>query len=871
MTGRRSWLRRWWWALFLAALIASHLVQIFAGSMWTPPSSWYDRHFEDEPTWVGARLVRVPECCDDGPIDGAEIDLGVLEWAGPGAESRPPVILLHGAPGQATDWIAQAPDIAASSRRVLAVDRLGFGAGSAWVRCYSARANAHAILALMDAEGIDRAHLVGWSNGGPAILHMAAIAPQRVASLTMLGATGDQRVEGSGSYHFEHAKYAVGYVVVVLAPELLPHFGVLDRQMRHAFIRDFMDTDQRPLTSIMQQLSVPTLILQGRHDPLVPERAAVLHHELIPTSRLVMADAGHLFPFYAPEVGTSWMLDHFQRHDEPGVIARTDTIILAPEPVPAFGAVGRFVVDAARDWPWIALVLIIAGCFLLQPELTAVVCAALVARMDLDFGVAMVGLTFGGLVPIGRRGWQRSGREVHSEDWSRRYARRPFVSAMVSRLLCEQRPVAMAGATGSWSARLLTGFVVGAVLWSLMALVVGQILMMIVMRWQGEAAMVAGTLVSAWLVRQTIRLFTWTGRQLLKAKLTRLVRYEFWPAKVFYAPLVVWLALLAIRHRGVMTFTCVNPGIPKGGGTLGERKSDIMPGFGQDERVLRCVVIESGTPTERADAVDAAVHEPGFDSYPVIIKPDAAQRGWGVKLIRSRADALAYFEGMERRAVAQRYHPGPHECGVLWVRDPDATGRTGHIFSITIKVFQELVGDGEHTVEQLIYRDWRFRAQHRVLLARFASEATRIPAQGERLRLSIAGNHVQGAKFLDGTALITPGLEAAIDELCASFRGVGGGELDYGRFDLRYESDEALARGEFGIVELNGAMAESTNIYDPTWSVWRAYRVLFDQWSTLYELGAWRRASGRRPMSIIELTTTAWGHWVGRRGPSVSD
>ena len=320
-----------------------------------------------------------------------------------------------------------------------------------------------------------------------------------------------------------------------------------------------------------------------------------------------------------------------------------------------------------------------------------------------------------------------------------------------------------------------------------------------------------------------------------------------------------------------MTFTCVNPGIPKGGGTLGERKSDIMPGFGDDKRALRCVVIEPGPADERADAVDAALAGDGFDGYPVIVKPDAAQRGWGVKLVRRRDEALAYFQEMDRRAVAQRYHPGPHECGVLWVRDPGATDRTGHIFSITRKVFQELVGDGTHTVEQLIYRDRRFRAQHRVLLQRFASEATRVPQEGERLRLSIAGNHAQGAKFLDGADLITPELEAAIDELCASFRGVDAGELDYGRFDLRYESEEALARGEFGIVELNGAAAESTNIYDPYWTVGRAYGVLFAQWEKVYELGEWRRMAGRRPMSITELLTTAWGHWIGRRGPHVSD
>ena len=130
---------------------------------------------------------------------------------------------------------------------------------------------------------------------------------------------------------------------------------------------------------------------------------------------------------------------------------------------------------------------------------------------------------------------------------------------------------------------------------------------------------------------------------------------------------------------------------------------------------------------------------------------------------------------------------------------------------------------------------------------------------------------------MDGADLITPQLEARINEIACSFslvddghREIGG--FDFGRFDIRYESDEALQRGEgFKIVELNGTMSESTNLYDPRKNLWWAYGVLFNQWSRLYQLGGARRKTGVRPTSLADLLRAARDHYRGRPGSSISD
>jgi hypothetical protein len=62
---------------------------------------------------------------------------------------------------------------------------------------------------------------------------------------------------------------------------------------------------------------------------------------------------------------------------------------------------------------------------------------------------------------------------------------------------------------------------------------------------------------------------------------------------------------------------------------------------------------------------------------------------------------------------------------------------------------------------------------------------------------------------------------------------------------VRYRDVTAFQRGEdFAIVELNGATAESTDIYDRMRSLLFAYRKLFRQWSIVFAIGEANRASG---------------------------
>jgi hypothetical protein len=157
--------------------------------------------------------------------------------------------------------------------------------------------------------------------------------------------------------------------------------------------------------------------------------------------------------------------------------------------------------------------------------------------------------------------------------------------------------------------------------------------------------------------------------------------------------------------------------------------------------------------------------------------------------------------------------------------------------------------------------------QVHTFLRRHAAEADRVLSEGERFPLAVAGNHCQGTMFRDGSHLLTPELERAVDAIVRPFAG-----FFIGRFDVRYTDVEAFRAGrDLAVVELNGATSESTNIYDPSWSLWAAYRTLFRQWALLYQIGHANRQRGHEPTSVLTLLRCVCDYYRGRRIDPLSD
>ncbi|MBX3356920.1 MAG: hypothetical protein KF745_00680 [Phycisphaeraceae bacterium] len=334
------------------------------------------------------------------------------------------------------------------------------------------------------------------------------------------------------------------------------------------------------------------------------------------------------------------------------------------------------------------------------------------------------------------------------------------------------------------------------------------------------------------------------ARTRTRAIISRRLRWEFWPAWMIYAPLAPHLLRLAFRHRSLTAFTAANPAMPLGG-VIGESKWDILSRL-PESAVVPAAILPPAPAPERSAALLRIMQQRAW-SFPIILKPDVGQRGAGVELTRSHAQALAYLAANPGPVIAQVYHPGPFEAGIFYIRHPGEP--RGRIFSITDKRFPLIHGDGRSTLRNLIWNHPRYRLQAHIFIRRLGPAAGTVPGPGEPISLGIAGNHCQGSMFLDGAHLITDDLTNAVDRIAQSYPG-----FHFGRFDVRYSCVEAFRAGrDLAIVELNGVSSESTNMYDPRTGYWAAQRTLRDQWRLAFEIGSANSKRGHPPATLADL------------------
>jgi pimeloyl-ACP methyl ester carboxylesterase/membrane protein DedA with SNARE-associated domain len=859
---RRRRLGRWLLAVYLLLLLLSHLVQ----------STTPDR----EPLPPDLDAVEVPEWDGDHRLDET-VRLAYRRWEPEGEPDAPTVLLIHGSPGAGSNFDRLGP-LLADHFRVLAPDLPGFGHSDRDLPDYSIRAHAHYLVDFLRELDLESVHVVGYSLGGAVALELYDLAPERVRSLVLLSATGVQELELLGQYHLNHAVHALQLGALWLLHEAVPHFGLLDDSLFSLpYARNFYDTDQRPLRGILERFRPPMLVIHGEDDVLVPLAAAREHHRLVPQSELVVTDANHFMVFLSPERLDGPITDFVERVEAGTAPTRAEA---DPERVRE-AREGRPEHAEISGLALVLMLVLIALATLASEDLTCIAAGLLVARGTLGFlaaaGACSAGIYFGDLMlyGLGRLGrpwlgraplrWFVSPRDVaRSSRW---FQERGPVVILLSRFLPGMRIPTYVGAgllqtRFTWFAfhlfipvALWTPLLVG-VAWAFGERIFDTFELFQRYALPGFAAL----LIVVWLVVGLGRkLVTHRGRRLLLGSWRRKVRWEFWPPWAFYPPVVLHLLRLSIRHRGATVFTAANPGMPAGGGFIGESKSEIL-GCLDPSGVARYRKIPGHLdPTAKAEEVRAFQDEHGL-GYPVVVKPDLGQRGSGVSVVKKEGELEAAF----RHAgggdlVVQEYVPGV-ELGIFYVRRPGE--EKGWIFSITQKVLPTVTGDGQRTLEQLILDDDRAVAMAETYFDRLEERLDEVPAAGEEVRLVELGTHCRGAIFLDGAEYRTPELEAAVDRFARSYEG-----FYFGRFDFRAPTLRAFEEGrDLRAIELNGTTSEATHVYDPKNTLRDAYRVLFEQWRLAYEIGAANRDRGVRPASVRELIGMVVSFRRGRAG-----
>ena len=310
----------------------------------------------------------------------------------------------------------------------------------------------------------------------------------------------------------------------------------------------------------------------------------------------------------------------------------------------------------------------------------------------------------------------------------------------------------------------------------------------------------------------------------MKLFIHKIANFEYWPFQVLYLPIYFLWGYYAFKARSFFFFNAANPKIKNGGFIMESKKNiyDLLP----KKYYPKTILIKENTDL---NTIVNLVVEKGI-YFPLIAKPDIGLRGSGVKKIKTASQLKNYAEKANFDFLLQDLIPFKKEVGIFYVRHPHQ--KKGKITGIVSKEFLIVTGDGISTIEKLIHQTPRFKIQLDVLKEEYGDLLQIVLEKGQTANLVPFGNLARGAKFLDGSDLITPKLTEMINTIATQIP-----EFCFGRFDIMYNSFEELEQGEnFLIVELNGAASEPTHIYDPKHSLWFAWKELARHIRYLYEI-----------------------------------
>jgi 3-oxoadipate enol-lactonase len=238
------------------------------------------------------------------------------EVAGEGDEV---VVLGHGLGGNHAVWFQQVP-VFAERYRVVAWDQRGFGMSSNRAGASGPPAAVDDLTALLDDLGVNRAHLVGQSMGGWAVLGFALRAPERVRSLVLADTTGGIVNDAVASVLSTPSRRTVEPGVVgshrAVGPAVDPTRAFLYQQLG-GFRGEIDEADMigklfgtsYPLDDVAQ-LAVPVLCVVGADDDLMPPAAIREVAGLLKDARVVeIPGAGHSPYFERPDEWNAAVLD----------------------------------------------------------------------------------------------------------------------------------------------------------------------------------------------------------------------------------------------------------------------------------------------------------------------------------------------------------------------------------------------------------------------------------------------------------------------------------------------------------------------------------------------------------------------------------
>lgn len=252
----------------------------------------YPMPFEEQTTPILRQRVCIPLG------DGAEIAVWIYGprvpvVPGPYGIDRSvmPLVVLHGNGEDHTMLAAQIAHVA-TTRPVIALDTRGHGLSTRGAtRPLTYEMLAHDAFEVLNALGISRAHVYGFSDGGIEALIMARDAPGRVGSLTLAGAN---TTPAGLDEHFlrqeRHRSLALAFGRIVST-----------RLERACELSRLMLREPNLSLTALSRISCPACVMAGEHDVVLPDETDRIVNALPFGEKRIVAGCGHMLPQEAPD------------------------------------------------------------------------------------------------------------------------------------------------------------------------------------------------------------------------------------------------------------------------------------------------------------------------------------------------------------------------------------------------------------------------------------------------------------------------------------------------------------------------------------------------------------------------------------------
>jgi pimeloyl-ACP methyl ester carboxylesterase len=210
---------------------------------------------------------------------------------------------------------------------LLVADWRGCGQNEEWPgdQTFSIEDLARDFLHLLDEQGIQKTNLVGHSLGGLIALQMMILAPDRFDRAVLLDPVGAKGVVFDDSMYEAFRQMAASRELTgTVIMSTVMHNEDLDGKLREKMIDDAFKAVRGIGTSVLEilktvdlredarQVRVPTLILHGQHDAIIPMHDAEELERLMPKSKLEkVSGAGHCWNVEDPEAFTRRLKEWF--------------------------------------------------------------------------------------------------------------------------------------------------------------------------------------------------------------------------------------------------------------------------------------------------------------------------------------------------------------------------------------------------------------------------------------------------------------------------------------------------------------------------------------------------------------------------------